>query len=76
MGHANPFYTSMFQDLFKDIRNISIQLPFKNSKVHWDFNSQSKSAFGSVGVHSFTFTSTPGSMKCDSWADHSWPTPL
>jgi hypothetical protein len=29
---------------------------------------QSESSFGSVKVHSFTLSYTPGNMKCDSWA--------
>jgi len=43
-------------------------LPSKNSKVHWDSNSQSESSLGSVRVHSLTFSYILGSMKCDSRA--------
>ncbi len=45
-----------------------LYLPSKNSRIHQDSNSQSGNSLKSVGVHSFTFSYTPGSMKCDSWA--------
>jgi hypothetical protein len=68
------FYTSMFQELSNYIRNSSIQWVlthvslFKNSKVHWDSNSQNGSSLGSVRVHSLTLSYTLRSMRCDSWA--------
>jgi len=40
----------------------------ENLEVHWDSNSESGSSLASVGVHSLTFSYTPESMKCDSWA--------
>ncbi len=51
-----------------------LHLPFKDSGVHWDFNSQSGSSFGSVRVHSLTLSCTLRSMKYDSRV-HSWPAP-
>jgi hypothetical protein len=48
---------------FDPLRSLS-----ENSWVHWDSNS-----FGSVGVHSLTFSYTLKSMKCD-FQVHSWPT--
>ncbi len=36
--------------------------------IHQDFNSQSGSSLGSVGVHSLTLSHTFEDMKCDSWA--------
>ncbi len=45
-----------------------LHLPFEDSKVHQDFTFQNGSSFGSVGVHSLTFSYTPRSMKCDSQA--------
>jgi len=41
---------------------------FEDSGVHWDSNSQSGSSLGSVKVHSFIVSYTPGNMKCDSRA--------
>jgi len=38
-----------------------------NLGVHWDSNSQSGSLLGSVRVHSFTVSYTPGNMRFDSW---------
>jgi hypothetical protein len=40
----------------------------KDSKVHWDSNSQSGSFLGSVRVHSLTLFCTLRSTKCDSQA--------
>jgi hypothetical protein len=74
MGHANPFQTCKFQELFIDIMNFSIQWVLTHAialwklGVHWDFNSQSGSSFGSARVHSLTLSYTPGSMRCDSQA--------
>jgi hypothetical protein len=48
-----------------------LKLFFKNSRVHWDSNSQNGSSLGSVWVHSFTFSYTPENMKCDSQASFS-----
>ncbi len=45
-----------------------LQSLFEDSQVHWDSNSQSATPFGSVGIHSFTCSHTPKSMKCDSQA--------
>jgi len=45
-----------------------MQLLSENLRIHQDSNSQSESSFGSVGVHSLTFSYIPKSMKCDSWA--------
>ncbi len=47
---------------------MTLQLPSKNSKVLWDSNSQSGSPLENVWIHSFTFSYTPGNMKCDSRA--------
>jgi len=47
-----------------------LKLLSENSKVPRKSNSQSGSSLGSVKVHSFTLSYTPGSMKCDSWASH------
>jgi len=47
---------------------LPLQLPFEESEIHWDSNSQSGSSLGSVGVHSLTLSYTPNSTKCDSWA--------
>jgi hypothetical protein len=72
MGHASPFQTSMFQYIFNDIKNSSIQwvltlqLPFENLGIHWDSNSLNGSPLGSVKVHSFTLFCAPKSMRCDS----------
>jgi len=72
MGHANPFQISTFQELFNDIRNSSIylfwplQMPFEDSKVHWDFNSQSESSLGSVRVHSLNFLALLGAWNVTS----------
>ncbi len=41
---------------------------FQDSRVHWDFNSQSGSPLENVWVHSLTPSYTPGNMKCDSRA--------
>ncbi len=49
--------------------------PFENSRIHWDYNSQNGSSFGSVKVHSLTFLWTPKSMRCDPGLP-SWPTTL
>jgi hypothetical protein len=43
--------------------------------VHRDSISQSGSCLGSVRVHSFALSYTPGSPWCDSWASL-WPAPL
>jgi len=43
-------------------------LPYENSRVHWDFNSQSGNSLGSVGVHSLTLSYTLARMKFDSRA--------
>jgi hypothetical protein len=43
-------------------------LPSKNSRVHWDSNSQSERSIESVGVQSLTLSYTQGSTKCDSRA--------
>ncbi len=43
-------------------------MPSKDSRIYQDSNSQNESSLGSVGVHSFTFSYIPGSMKCDSQA--------
>ncbi len=43
-------------------------MPFENSIIHGDSNSQSGSSLRSVGVHSLTLSYIPGSAKCDSWA--------
>jgi len=51
-----------------------LKLLFENSEIHQDSNSQSGSPLGSAWVHSFTFSYTPGSMKCDSQVSFSAPT--
>jgi len=38
----------------------------KDSRVHWDSNSQNVNSLESVRVHSLTLSCTPKSMKCDS----------
>jgi hypothetical protein len=43
----------------------------KNSRVYWDFNSQSGNPLGNVWVHFLAFSHTPGSINCDSWASFS-----
>jgi hypothetical protein len=74
MGHANPFQTSKFQELFNDIKTVSIQwvltpvMLSKNLGVHSDSNSQSGNSLGSVRVHSLTFFCILRAMKCDSQA--------
>ncbi len=40
----------------------------KNSKIHWDSNSQNGSSFGNVKVHPLTLSFTLRSMRCDSRA--------
>jgi len=45
-----------------------LRLPCESLGVCWDSNSQTRSSFGSVGVHSLTLSCIPKSMKCDSWA--------
>jgi hypothetical protein len=74
-GSCEPFYTSMFQELFNDIRNSSIQWGFDpcncSLKIRESIrtpNSQSGSSLGSVRVHSLALSYTPRSMKCDSHA--------
>ncbi len=72
MGHASLFSTSMFQELSNDIKKTSIQwvltftIAFWRFGVHWESNSQNGSSFGSVEVHFFTLSHTPGNIKCDS----------
>jgi hypothetical protein len=39
----------------------------KDSRVHWNYNSQSGSPLGSVCTHSLTPSYILVSMKCDSW---------
>jgi hypothetical protein len=71
MSHASPFYTYMFQELFNDIRNSSIQWVLTLVIVFWKFESSSKLQLPkweftwSVEVHSRTLFHTLGSMKCD-----------
>ncbi len=43
-------------------------MPYENSGVHWDSNSQNGSSLGSVKVHALTLFCTPGNTRCDSWA--------
>jgi len=47
---------------------LTLAITFENSKIHWDFNSQSESSLKNVRVHSLTLFHTPKSMKCDSQA--------
>jgi len=74
MGHASPFQTYKFQELFNDIflkksnEFWPLQSPFKDLGLHQDSNSQNGSSLGSVGVHSFTLFYILESMKCDSRA--------
>jgi hypothetical protein len=67
------------QSHFKDLRSKSFQWckeffnpmsfnPYNRPLKIREFNSQSGSSLGSMGVHSFTFSYTPRSMKCDSHA--------
>jgi hypothetical protein len=55
---AFQWYNEIFNPMSFD------PLPSKNLKVHWDSNSQSESSLGSAGVHSFTLSYIPESMKC------------
>ncbi len=81
MGYASPFLKSMFQELFNDIKNLSIQWVLTPTIALWKFGSSlglqlPKWEFTwECGVHSFTLSCTPGSMKCDSRA-HFRPAPL
>jgi hypothetical protein len=71
MGHASPFQTYKFQELFNDIRNSSIQWvcdPCNRSLNIWESNSQNGNSLGNVRVHSLTLSYTPGSMRYDSRA--------
>ncbi len=72
-ANLNIYVLRTFQ-WYKEIFNPKIFDPLQsfseNSKVHWDFNSQSGSPLGSVWVHSLTPSYTLGSMKCDSRASH------
>jgi len=45
-----------------------LQSFFKNTGLHWDLKSQTRSSFENEGVHSLTFFYIPRTMKCDSWA--------
>jgi len=71
-GSCEPIL--MFQKLFNDIKNFSIQWVqplqslFEDSIVHRDPKSQSGNSLGSVGVHSLTFFHILESMKYDFWA--------
>jgi hypothetical protein len=58
-------YFQWYKDFFNPMNFLPLQSPSKNSGLHWDSNFQSGSSFGSVGVHSVTFSYTLGSMKCD-----------
>jgi hypothetical protein len=66
---------SMFKGTFQFNDFWPLKLPFEDLGVHWDSHSQSGSSFRSMEVHSFTFSYTPKSMKCDSWVSF-WPMPL
>jgi hypothetical protein len=55
-----------YKELFNEMSFDPCNQPPKDSKIHWESNSQSGSPLGSVGVHSLTLSYTPRSMKCDS----------
>ncbi len=42
-----------------------LKLFFENSRVYRNSNSQNGNSFGSAEVHSFTFSYTPESIRCD-----------
>ncbi len=81
MGHASPFWTSIFQELSNDIKNILIQWVLALKISFWTFENPlglqlPKWEFTWECEGSFPHTlCTPGSMKCDSRAQF-WPTPL
>ncbi len=60
---AFQWYKELFNPIGWPLRSLS-----EGSRVHRDSNSQSGSSLGSMRVHSFTFSYTPESMRCDFWA--------
>ncbi len=56
-------------------RFFVLQLPFKNSGVHWDSHFQNGSSLGSARVHSLTFFCTPGTWDVTPGLP-SWPATL
>jgi len=55
----------------KELFNLINFDPYNRFLKIWEsigFNSQNESSLGNVRVHSLTFSYTPGSMRCDSWA--------
>ncbi len=71
MGHASPFQTFKFQKLSNDIRNFLIQWVLTPTIALWRFKSPLQlqlpkwEFIGECGVHSFTLSHIPKSMKCD-----------
>jgi hypothetical protein len=57
-----------YNEKFQSNEFWPLKSPSKNSKIRQDSNFESGSSFGNVGVHSFTFSYTLKSMKCDSHA--------
>jgi hypothetical protein len=64
-----------YKERHKPLRFDPLKLVSEVSGLHRDSISQSESCLGSVRVHSFTLSYTPGSPWCDSWASL-WPAPL